>query len=43
MTHNFLETDLAGEEIGDFQLRVLVKDRPRMFSVEERDRCVSSK
>ena len=37
---NFLKADLAIEKIRDFQLRVLVKDRPRMFSVEKGDRCV---
>ena len=40
---NFLEADLAREEICDIQLRVLVKDSPRMFNVEEGDWCVSLK
>ncbi len=42
-TPNFEEDDLAREEIWNFQLRLLDKDRPRIFSVEEGDSCVLSK
>ena len=42
-TPNFLEDDLVREEIWEFLLGVLVNNSPRMFNVEERDRCVSSK
>ncbi len=42
-TPNFEEADLAREEIWNFQLRSLDKDRPRMFSVGEGDSCVLSK
>ncbi len=42
-TPNFEEADLAKEEIWNFQLRSLAKDRPRIFSVEEGDSCVLSK
>ncbi len=36
------EDDLVREEMWNFQLRFWVKDRPRMFSVED-DNCVLSK
>ncbi len=41
-TPSFEEADLV-KEMSSFQLRFRVKDRPRMFIVEEGDSCVLSK